>query len=110
MNIRNRFNAIQEIVNKNENIESSVDFITIKLIEEMAELTQAIIKYDIDQDAVLEELADVYITFNEFLTKIDSDRLDKMIDYKILRTQKRLGLIEEEVEENFSGYASRESL
>ena len=108
MNILNRFNAIQEIVNKNTNIESSVDFITIKLIEEMAELTQAIIKYDIDQDAVLEELADVYITFNEFLTKIDSDRLDKMIDYKILRTLKRLGLIEEEVEENFSGYANRE--
>lgn len=110
MDILNRFIAIQEIVNINENIESSVDFITIKLIEEMAELTQAIIKYDIDQDAVLEELADVYITFNEFLTKIDNDRLDKMIDYKILRTQKRLGLTEEEVEENFSGYASRESL
>ena len=66
------------------------DNITLKLIEEMAELTQALIKYDKESKDVIQEVADVLITLNEYITILDPEELDETIDFKLNRTIERL--------------------
>lgn len=64
-------------------------------IEEMSELTKALLK---DRrnigaiDDVLEELADVYIMICQLMMifNIDTEMLDNQIDYKIRRLQRRI--------------------
>lgn len=66
-------------------------------IEELAELQQAISKYQREQvifniDNITEEIADVYIILEELkhLFPMYEDEIEKQIDYKIKRELKRI--------------------
>ena len=89
-------NKIKKIFHYNEKTLNELNQVEIKLIEEMSELTQAILKYDITSDKLLEEVADVQIMLNQYKLLINSDKLDKMIDFKLDRTILRLHLEKEE--------------
>ena len=65
-------------------------------IEEMSELTKAIIKdrryknYDTYEN-LCEELADVFIMCEQILMSLDRDRVQSYIDAKLQRLNERLG-------------------
>ncbi|MHB9925448.1 hypothetical protein [Clostridium botulinum] len=66
-------------------------------IEELAELQQAISKYQREQvifniDNIAEEMADVYIILEElkYICAIYDDEIKKQIEYKIKRELKRI--------------------
>lgn len=70
---------------------------SMQLIEEMAELTQAINKLRrygtyVDQCNVIEEIADVSIVLEQvaYLLQVDNIVLDAYVEDKIERTKKRL--------------------
>lgn len=84
---------IVKIANKNKKANLSYNLIRLKLIEEMAELTQALLKDD--SDNIIEESADVYIVLNQLATTINQYEFEKMVDYKINRTKEFLGIKEE---------------
>lgn len=68
-----------------------------KIIEELGEFMQAIMKYD--KDSTIEELADVIIVINQYIKTLeekDLEKLDKMIEFKLERTIKRLKLDKED--------------
>lgn len=77
-------------------------FIYMHLIEEMAELTQAISKINrFPKDAkrlenLYEEVADVFIGVNEVMALLDKDLLNDFIDRKLAKKQKYLEKWEEE--------------
>lgn len=54
---------------------------------------QALFKYDRDQDAFIEELADVIIVTRQLMETLDDEqekRLDELIEFKLNRTLERL--------------------
>ena len=79
----------------NERTLNELNQVEIKLLEEMSELTQAILKYEITSDKLLEEVADVQIMLNQYKLMLNSERLEKLIDFKLDRTILRLHLEEE---------------
>lgn len=85
----------KKIYEYNKQYTGELNQVEMKLIEEMAELTRAILKYDNDQDSLLEEVADVGIMLNQYLLMLNSEKIDKMVDFKLDRTIKRLNLEEE---------------
>ena len=89
-------NKIKKIFHYNEKTLNELNQVEIKLIEEMSELTQAILKYDITSDKLLEEVADVQIMLNQYKLMLNSEKLEKLIDFKLDRTILRLHLEEEE--------------
>lgn len=84
----------KKIYEYNKQYTGELNQVEMKLIEEMAELTRAIIKYDNDQDSLLEEVADVGIMLNQYLLMLNSEKIDKMVDFKLDRTMKRLKIEE----------------
>lgn len=79
------FNAIETY-----GAESQVD----KAIEEMSELTKALLKerrYSGSKNDVCEELADVFITLLQMMLIFEEkDEIAKYVDYKIKRLEKRI--------------------
>lgn len=63
----------------------------IKTLEELAELQVAIAHED-KKENVLEELADVHVMAEQvrLMWSIGEDELDRMIDYKVDRTLKKM--------------------
>lgn len=104
---------LEEIINQiyeiNKDNEITYGFIETKLIEEMGELTQAMLKYDKDSDKVLEEIADVIILLRQYIKGIDTNRLNKMLEFKLLRTQQRLNIKDNDIT-TFEDYISRKEL
>ena len=89
---RKHLKDLKEIADKQGYEEQSM-----QLIEEMAELTQAINKYRRygtyeTKCNMIEEIADVYIVLAqiEYLVQVDSLVLDCYVDDKIQRTKQRL--------------------
>lgn len=85
----------KKIFRYNEKTLNELNQVEIKLLEEMSELAQAILKYDITNDRLLEEVADVQIMLNQYKLMINSERLEQLIDFKLDRTIKRLKIEEE---------------
>jgi len=56
---------------------------SLKLVEEMGELTVEICKQD--KKKIEEELADVLVLAMQLLLFLDNDRIESIIDYKINR-------------------------
>lgn len=77
-------------------------FMYMHLIEEMAELTQAISKikrFPKDEKRIsnlYEEVADVFIGVNEIMALLDKELLNQFIDHKLSKKQKYLDKWEEE--------------
>lgn len=70
---------------------------SMQLIEEMAELTQSINKFrryktEDTKNNLIEEIADVSIVLYQlaYLLPVDKEEFNKIIDYKIQRTKKRI--------------------
>ena len=65
-------------------------------IEEMSELTKAIIKNRryktfATLESIYEELADVYIMLEQIMMSLDKDRVQSYVDSKLERLNERLG-------------------
>lgn len=84
---------LKQIIEKNKLIKLDYDFIQLKLIEEMSELTQSILKRD--KENMVEESVDTFIMLKQFLnTYVNEDEFSKMYEYKIKRTMNYLGIKE----------------
>lgn len=102
--------ALLDKITKKNKFKMDFDFIDIKLIEEMGELTQALIKYDNDDNSLLEEVADTWIMLTQKMSTLDPDKLEKIIEYKLKRTGNFLGLCNEDIGESMRQYINREEL
>lgn len=88
-----QYNLLKKICEKNKKVNLNYNLIKLKLIEEMAELTQAILKDD--EKNILEESVDVWIMLNQLGETQDRIAINKMIDYKLERTKEFLGIKED---------------
>lgn len=87
------YRLIKKICEKNKSINLNYNLIKLKLIEEMAELTQTLLKND--EKNTIEECVDVWIVLNQLGFTLDKSEIEKMIDYKLERTKEFLGIKED---------------
>lgn len=73
-----------------------------KAIEEMGELTAALLQYKhgrIDKDEVIGEIADVLITTNQMALAFGYEQVKEEIDYKLSRLNDRMSITEDKPKE-----------